>query len=128
MYAGYKKIRILRLIMKKIILSLCVPALLGTVACTTYAKTLDKYEISSQQTEIAKRRWAGSDASKLKKGKAIFTTQCTECHKAFVIEKFSEKKWNHEIDDMSPKAKLSDEEKQDLTYFVLSYLEMKGAK
>lgn len=115
--------------MKKTFLFLSAALLIGVAACktTSYAKTIDKYEVSSQQNEIAKKRWAESDAVKLSHGKSIFTKQCTECHQAFVIEKFSEKKWNHEIDDMSPKAKLSPQEKQDLTYFVLSYLEMKQA-
>ncbi|MBA3664873.1 MAG: hypothetical protein H0W61_11795 [Bacteroidetes bacterium] len=99
--------------------------LAGAAACTSYAKTISTYEITPKQTEIANKRWSESNEAKLKHGKSIFTVQCTECHKAFVIEKFSEKKWNHEIDDMSPKAKLTAEEKQDLTYFVLSYLEMK---
>ncbi|MCW3075861.1 MAG: hypothetical protein JWO32_470 [Bacteroidetes bacterium] len=115
--------------MKKTFFFLSVTFLIAFAACKTvsYAKTIDKYDVSTQQTEIAKKRWAESDGAKLIRGKSIFTKQCTECHKAFVIEKFSERKWNHEIDDMSPKAKLSPEEKQDLTYFVLSYLEMKQA-
>ncbi|MCE3259266.1 MAG: hypothetical protein K0S12_907 [Bacteroidetes bacterium] len=98
------------------------------VACTSYAKTLEKSEISQKQTEIAKNRWSESNLQALANGKQIYTQKCTECHKAFVIEKFSEKKWNHEIDDMSPKAKLTPEEKQHLTYFLLSYREMKAGK
>lgn len=115
--------------MKKIILATAVLSIIVFTACktTSYATTMKSYEITQQQVDIAKKRWSESDVEKLKKGKSIFTGECTDCHKAFVIEKFSEKKWNHEIDDMSPKAKLTEEQKQNLTYFVLSYLEMKQA-
>ncbi|MGZ3920526.1 MAG: hypothetical protein ACXVC7_09545 [Bacteroidia bacterium] len=114
--------------MKKTIYLFASIIVIGAAACTSYTKTISKYTISQEQTDIAKKRWSESDLNKLNHGKSIFTKQCTECHKAFLIEGFSERKWNHEIDDMSPKAKLSPEEKQDLTYFVLSYLEMKQAK
>jgi len=114
--------------MKKIFYFFAGLLAIGTIACTSYAKTISKYNVTPEQTEIAQKRWVASDITKLNHGKYIFANQCTECHKAFVIEKFSERKWNHEIDDMSPKAKLTEEEKQDLTYFVLSYLEMKQVK
>lgn len=114
-------------LMKNFTILLCGAALIGMIACTSYAKTIDKYQISEQQTEFAKKRFPEADAAKLGHGKQIYTKQCTECHKAFVIEKFGERKWKHEIDDMSPKAKLTDQEKMDLTYFVLSYMDMKQA-
>lgn len=113
--------------MKNLIYILPSAIILVAAACTSKSKIINNYEVTPQQTEIAKKRWPQSDAGKLNMGKSIFTKQCTECHKAFVIEKFSEKKWNHEIDDMSPKANLTPEEKQDLTYFILSYREIKTA-
>jgi hypothetical protein len=113
--------------MKKLFIPLGAFVIIGAVACTSYAKTIGSYKINNQQIDIAKKKWPDSDAIKLDNGKQIFTNQCTECHKAFVIEKFSETKWKHEIDDMSPKAKLTELQKTELTYFILSYLEMKQA-
>jgi len=109
----------------KIFLYSFFPFVVLAAACTSYAKTIDKYQVSQEQIDVAKKRWETSDSEKLKAGKSIFIKQCSECHKPFVIEKFSEKKWKHEIEDMSPKAKLTAEEKENLTQFVLSYLEIK---
>lgn len=113
--------------MKKVIIATSFLAVAAFIACkgTSYATTIDKYEVTQQQVDAAKKRWSESDIDKIKKGKSIFTHQCVECHKAFVVESMSERKWKHEIEDMSPKAKLTEEEKMNLTYFVLSYWDTK---
>jgi cytochrome c5 len=85
--------------------------------------TVAAYAPTDKQMEIAQKRWANTLAEELKDGRNIYVTKCTECHKAHTIERFSEKKWLHEIDDMSPKAKLTSEEKLKLTKYVLSYRE-----
>ena|SRR6218665_237683 len=77
------------------------------------------------QMEIANTRWPGTVAEELKEGHTIYTTKCTSCHKAFEISRFGEKQWLHEIDDMSPKARLTAEEKLKLTKYILSYRETK---
>jgi cytochrome c5 len=77
------------------------------------------------QMEIVQARWPNTVAEELTTGQRIYEIKCTECHKAHRIEKFSEKKWLHEIDDMSPKAKLTVDEKLKLTKYILSYRESK---
>lgn len=77
------------------------------------------------QMEIANTRWPGTKAEELKEGQVIYTTRCTACHKAYDIPRFNEYKWLHEIDDMSPKARLTAEEKLKLTKYILSYRETK---
>ena len=72
---------------------------------------------------MAEKRWPGVSAAELQAGSTIYTTKCTRCHGNFEITKFSESKWLHEIDQMAPKAKLSDAEKQQLTKHILSYRE-----
>jgi cytochrome c5 len=76
-----------------------------------------------KQMQVAQNRWPNTTAQEIKEGNTIFVTKCTECHKNQQITGFSEKKWLHEIDDMSPKAKLSAEEKLKLTKHILSYRE-----
>lgn len=112
--------------MKKTLIILS-SAIIAFAACksSSYAKKIENYIVSDEQLTFAKKRWDDATKENLNMGKSIFTNQCTQCHKPFVIESFSEKKWNHEIDDMSPKAKLSAEEKKNLTYFILSYLDSK---
>jgi len=73
--------------------------------------------------EIAQKRWSGTTAEDLNAGKSIYQNECTRCHKPVPITSLSEAKWQHEIDKMSPKAKLTDDQKNKLTRFILSYRE-----
>ena len=69
----------------------------------------------------AEKRWPGTTVTEVQEGQHIFTGKCTQCHKPFDIPGFSEKKWLHEIDDMSPKAELTADEKMKLTKHILSF-------
>lgn len=74
---------------------------------------------TTQLTAI-KTKFPDATADQLKLGYAIFTGPCTNCHKQYSIPKRSESSWLHEIDDMSPKANLTPEQKEALTRYVLS--------
>ena len=76
-----------------------------------------------KQIAVVEKRWPNTPVDDIMHGQTIFVSKCTECHKAYEITGFSEKKWLHEIDDMSPKAKLTADEKLKLTKHILSYLE-----
>jgi cytochrome c5 len=77
----------------------------------------------SRPLEIAQKRWPNITSTELAEGKTIFETKCTTCHGAKNIPARSEKSWLHEIADMSPKAKLTAEEKEKLTRYILSFRE-----
>lgn len=83
------------------------------------------YAPSEVQVKMALNRWPGTSSAELVEGNKIYTNQCTQCHKNFPVEKFTEKKWLHEIDEMAPKAKLSAEEKTKLTKYLLSMRDTK---
>ncbi len=85
------------------------------------AKTASATKMSA--LEIAQKRWDGTVQSDLDEGRIVFTGKCTKCHEAPTIVTRSEKKWLHEIDDMSPRANLTPEEKSKLTKYILSYRE-----
>jgi hypothetical protein len=70
----------------------------------------------------AKKVWMDATIDDLNKGRAIFYKECTGCHQAYTITEFTERKWKHEIEDMSPRAELSEAQKDKLTRYVLSYL------
>lgn len=100
-----------------------------TVVAATPAATLAPVASDANlttQLQVANKRWPGTIEAELDEGKTIYSTKCTQCHKAYTIEGFGERKWLHEIDDMSPKAKLTDTEKQKLTKYILSYRELKS--
>lgn len=77
----------------------------------------------NRQMQVAQARWPGVAALELQEGNRIYTTKCTRCHGNFEITRFTETKWLHEIDEMAPKAKLTEQEKDQLTKHILSYRE-----
>lgn len=109
--------------MKKIIIAAFT--VLYLAHCTTSKKLSSETALmpTDKEVAIAQKTNPSVTLPDLKAGRAIYFNQCTECHKAFDIPKFSEKKWRHEIDDMSPKAKLTDEQKKTLSNYILSYRE-----
>jgi len=113
--------------MKKLVLPVLFLAFLSNCKSSKETTTTAPvvYAPSEVQVKMAEVRWPGTTTSELVEGNKIYTNQCTQCHKNFPVEKFSEKKWLHEIDDMSPKAKLSPEEKTKLTKYLLSMRDTK---
>ncbi len=88
----------------------------------------EEYSVGQKELDLAQLKWPGTTKEDLEAGRNIYRNQCTQCHSNFPITKFSEKKWRHEIDDMSPKAKLTSEQKEKLTRFILSYREANEIK
>jgi hypothetical protein len=89
----------------------------GLYACKVSQQAL---AITPDDTTYASSRWTGSTQEELQKGFNIYTNKCNECHKIFSPDKFSVKKWEHEIEDMAPKAKLTDIEKEQLYRYIMS--------
>lgn len=111
--------------MKKLILISATLVLL--VACKTKKESIGvvaepkpTYLPAGPQIAAAEKRWPGTTATDLQTGNSIYTTKCTRCHGNFEVTQFSERKWLHEIDDMSVKANLSQDEKDKLTRYILS--------
>lgn len=67
-----------------------------------------------------KSKYPDATAAQLTEGHSIYTGACTNCHGQKNIFKRSEASWLHEIDDMSPKAKLTAAQKDALTKYILS--------
>jgi hypothetical protein len=115
--------------MKKISLSLLLLVLLANCKSTKEAASVSAppaaYSPSDAQLKMALNRWPGTSSGELVDGNKIYTNQCTQCHENFPAEKFTEKKWLHEIDVMAPKANLSAEEKTKLTKYLLSMRDTK---
>jgi hypothetical protein len=113
--------------MKKIIYVTTSFALVFLAYCKTSQKATPVQATifipSQKQLDVVEKRWPNSSGEEVKEGQKIFVTKCTECHKAYEITGFTEKKWLREIDHMAPKAKLTEEEKLKLTKHILSYRE-----
>lgn len=89
----------------------------------TNTKKINPVPHAKSEIEIAQARWPGTSENDLKDGKTIFDTKCTRCHASKEIVTRSEENWKKNIEKMAPRAKLSAEEKDKLTKYVLSYLE-----
>lgn len=59
-------------------------------------------------------------AKTLAEGYSIYTGPCTKCHGQMDLFKRSESSWKHEVDDMSPKAKLTSDQKDALWKYILA--------
>lgn len=68
----------------------------------------------------AKKQWPNTSEETLKLGYTIYTTKCTKCHEMDKPSKRSEESWNRNIEAMAPKAKLTADEKEALTQYVLA--------
>lgn len=108
--------------MKKTFLILSLA--LGLVYCKTKKESVKPAPAGAKTPiDIAVVKWPNTAQSELDEGKLIYETKCNTCHGLKKIVTRSEKNWIHEIDDMSPKAKLTAEEKLKLTKYILSYRE-----
>lgn len=109
--------------MKKILILLAVVVLTNCKTKKAGSTEAVKFMPTEKELAIAQKTWPATTLEELKEGNTIYREQCSQCHKNFEITKFSEKKWKHEIDDMAPKAKLTAEQKEKLSKFILSYRE-----
>lgn len=53
-------------------------------------------------------------------GHQIFDQNCGKCHRLFTPDEFKEKRWVRIIDEMAPKARLNDNEKQKVLAYVVA--------
>jgi mono/diheme cytochrome c family protein len=63
---------------------------------------------------------AGVDDASLQRGRAIFITSCTGCHRAPWIARHSLAQWRNLLPPMSNRAHLNPDEQHDLAAYVLS--------
>lgn len=80
----------------------------------TYAPGID--EVNAIQS-----KFPGVTLEKLTAGYKIYTEgACTKCHNSNNIYKYSESAWINILEDMSEKAKLTDNEKDAVSKYVMS--------
>lgn len=116
--------RILLLIGSSILLAYCSSK--KSASSTPAAST------SSAPTETqlanAQKKYTSATMDDLKEGMNIYQGPCTGCHGMKKIETRSEEQWTKIIASMAPKAKLTPEQTNKLTWYVQSYRETNAAK
>ncbi len=103
------------------ITSIALTALILT-ACASKKSSTPATNIIPGDSELKAIQIKYPDATMamLTEGHSIYTGVCTNCHGQKSIYNRSEASWLHEIDDMSPKAKLTAAQKDALTKYILA--------
>jgi len=86
-------------------------------------KEANTFMPTEKELTVAQKSWPNTTLEELKEGNTIYRNDCSTCHKNFEVTRFGEAKWKKMIDIMAPKAKLTTEQKEKLTKFLLSYRE-----
>jgi len=95
--------------MKKFKLSLVCLTLLVAASCAV------KYAGPTQKMADQ----CSTDLASLEMGKSLLEQECQDCHKLYRTTDFGPEQWQHIMDEMAPKAKIPDAQKdQILTYIT----------
>ena len=102
--------------MKKITIIACSLIL---VACGS-AKMIS---ISQADVDRAATKYPGITSEQLVEGQKLYAANCAKCHTLYAPSKFGEKRWNHEIDEMSGKeyANIDAKTKESITKYILTF-------
>lgn len=125
--------------MKKVILFVCSAFVIFIAACSTSKKsnTTTNNAVTSKSTvdvaaskgiiapgpeqlKAAQNQYKDVTLQTLSNGHSIYTGVCTDCHAAKAIYTRDENRWEKIIDVMAKKSKLTDQQKDELTKYVMS--------
>lgn len=107
--------------MKKVILLVALVAGVSTLyQCSSSKKTAATPKPEASELSFAQKRWPDITQASLDEGQTIYNTRCNKCHRLKKIENFSEAEWEKEIIKMSPKAKLTDAERESMRRYILA--------
>jgi hypothetical protein len=77
-------------------------------------------QVSPKQADWAARQWPGMDATKLENARILYVNRCSGCHNLVLPEAHSLDKWNVILSTMAPRAKLSNEEKEQVRQYIFT--------
>lgn len=61
---------------------------------------------------------SGVTLASLENGRAVLTNRCVTCHALQPLAKYSKEKWQEIVEDMAPRAKLSETQARDLLAYI----------
>ena len=56
----------------------------------------------------------------LQKGRELYVNNCASCHQLYLPNKYDNKVWSFWLDDMQPKAKITNEQKQLIYNYLIN--------
>jgi hypothetical protein len=69
---------------------------------------------------LAAGRWPGTTVPDLERARELYVARCSRCHALHVPEQYPAAAWPQLIARMAPKAKLSVEERSEITRFLVT--------
>lgn len=103
--------------MKKIFYSAALAFIAISIVVSCAKKNTPSSNTSTESSVVSKTVVNESDIAA---GHQIFDQNCGKCHRIFTPEEFKEKRWVRIIDEMAPKARLNDNEKQKVLAYVVA--------
>lgn len=100
-------------------------------ACKTKKSTTTSADNSiNYDAQLAgiKDKFPDATVEELKAGNAIYSGACTRCHGKKDVTKYTDEKLIQVIDNMSKKAKITDQEKQSLVKFAYGVRAVSASK
>lgn len=65
----------------------------------------------SSQLYVPIQDIASIPLDQLKQGRELYVNRCASCHQLYMPNAYSPTEWVHNLEEMQPKAKITDEEK-----------------
>jgi mono/diheme cytochrome c family protein len=65
----------------------------------------------------------GASSATLAEGRAIYTRQCTSCHAAERVKRYTRAEWSTILPDMAHRSKLSDAQAKAVRAYVMAVLD-----
>ncbi len=94
----------------------------GNNVIIPYSTFSDKPSMKPTEAELKaiKHLYPNATMENLESGYSIYNGPCIKCHKQKDIYKRTENKWTEIIEKMSPKAHLTNSQKDDLTKYIFA--------
>jgi len=103
-------------------------AAIATSATFYQCSTFKVATPTNEEVSVAQKHWPDANIQSMNAGYTILTTKCEKCHGPKNITKFSENDLKKVLDKMAVKAKLSDQEKESVTRYILAEREYRIAQ
>ena len=103
--------------MKKITYNAALAFIAISIAVSCAKKSTPSSNTSTESSVVSKTVVNENDIAA---GHQIFDQNCGKCHRIFTPDEFKEKRWVRIIDEMAPKARLNENEKQKVLAYVVA--------
>ena len=96
-------------------------AILSIIVFACHRRTVAASDdiIISNKTEITKSK--ATTTAGITAGQTIYNSRCGRCHRLKTVQDFTAQQWNNILKSMVPKARLNQDEAEQLTAYVMDH-------